>query len=238
MVRCPRLLWGSAHQSLCFLVDSIPGKRIPRGLQVLLPMTIRSVNTATASQKQLRLYILHSERPSLLKRLLRQLIQSSPILYKLLSSTQLMVALYGAFSFSSCFEVVLPLFINITFGWGSSGTGIIFLTLTTPSLSLSTVGAISDRVGTRKVVLAGLMLCTIRLVLLALLKHTNVGQIILLCVLLGIIVAHSFLKTFRVAACEYSSIEIADTLPIYNQVSVSRLCHHPSQLTCSRWSPI
>ena len=133
--------------------------------------------------------LMDSERPSVFERLLHQVQQSFPTAYKLLSSPRLVAALYGAFinvSILSAFESILPIFMHTTFGWESSGTGVIFLALTIPSIASSTVGTLSDRVGTRKVVLAGFTLCTIGLALMTLVKHDSVGQIVLLCALLAL----------------------------------------------------
>ena len=132
----------------------------------------------------------HTKRPRMAKRLVKWLMERFPTTYALLSSPRLLAAMYGGFvqvSLTSSFESILPLFVQRTFRWDSSGTGAIFLTISIPSLASSLVGALSDRFGTRKVVLGGFAVSTIALALLSLVTHNSVCQIVLLCALLALI---------------------------------------------------
>ncbi|MCJ1231454.1 hypothetical protein MMC12_008131 [Toensbergia leucococca] len=132
----------------------------------------------------------HTKRPSMAKHLVEWLMERFPTTYVLLSSPRLLAAMYGGFvhiSLVSSFESILPLFVQRTFRWDSSGTGAIFLAISIPSLASSLVGALSDRFGTRKVVLGGFAVSTIALALLSLVTHNSVGQIVFLCALLALI---------------------------------------------------
>lgn len=138
-----------------------------------------------------------TKRPRVMTRLWKRVSTRSPVMYKLLSSPRLVAALYGAFvsiSIVASMDSVLPIFMQKTFDWESSGTGVIFLALSIPSLASPILGALSDRLGTRKVVLTGFTVAAIALALLALIRHDNIGQIVLLCVLLALIGTSHFLE--------------------------------------------
>ena len=66
---------------------------------------------------------------------------------RVLSTPQLLVALLGCFTQASLitsFDAVLPMFVETTFGWSSTGSGLIFLTLIIPGLLSPLVGSIVD----------------------------------------------------------------------------------------------
>ncbi|KAL9635409.1 MAG: hypothetical protein Q9164_003475 [Protoblastenia rupestris] len=113
-----------------------------------------------------------------------------PIMASLLGSKRLMAAVYGSFintTLSCAFDGVLPLFCKITFGWNSTATGLIFLTIAIPSLLGPLAGALSDRLGPRPVCFGGFALAVPALALLGLVKHNTIEQGVLLCALLTVI---------------------------------------------------
>ncbi|KAG6986703.1 hypothetical protein G7Y79_00073g098020 [Physcia stellaris] len=88
-----------------------------------------------------------------------------PVVGLLLTSPKVWTALYGALlhlSIITAFDGVLPLFAKETFGWSSTGIGLIFLAITLPSL-LGGVFALG---------------------FLALVRDDQIGHIVLLCGLL------------------------------------------------------
>lgn len=108
----------------------------------------------------------------------------------LLSSPRLDVAVLGCFTHMiivTSFDACLPLFAKRTFGWNSSGAGLIFLPLTLPALFGAAYGALSDRYGPKKVSLSGFGIATIFLTMLALISENTILHKILLSILLVIV---------------------------------------------------
>ena len=127
--------------------------------------------------------------PSLRHRLRKRLTALFPTTTTLLSSSRLIAAMYGGFinvSLICSFDSILPLFVHKTFGWDSSGTGIIFLAITIPSLAAPLVGMLSDRLGTRAVVMCGFVVSAVALALLGFVQRDGAGQVVLLCALLAL----------------------------------------------------
>ena len=119
-----------------------------------------------------------------------RLVKRFPTTYALISSQRLAAALYGGFvqvALICSFDSVLPLFVHRTFGWDSSAMGLIFLAISIPALAGSLAGALSDRLGTRVVVLGGFAISTTALALLSLITDNSIHQKVLLCALLAII---------------------------------------------------
>lgn len=113
-----------------------------------------------------------------------------PVLVVLLKSPKVWTALYGALlhlAIISSFDAILPRFVNFTFGWGSLNAGLIFLAITLPSLLGGLFGTLSDRWGPRFLTLIGFAVAVPPLGLLALVRHNETGQIVLLCFLLALI---------------------------------------------------
>ncbi|KAL8804078.1 MAG: hypothetical protein Q9182_002791 [Xanthomendoza sp. 2 TL-2023] len=127
-----------------------------------------------------------SEQEFSLREGLTKFLHSNAVLLK---SPGILAAMYGGFV-QSClitsFDSILPLFVHETFGWETSGGGSIFLAITIPSLAAPIVGIISDRLGARRVILAGVVISTLALTLLSLVEQNSIQHVILLCILLAI----------------------------------------------------
>ena len=121
---------------------------------------------------------------------LPELIAMFPM-FIVLISPRLRTAIFGAFLhtlLTLSFDTVLPIFIQRTFLWNSSATGLTFLTLTLPAFLGSVVGSLADRYGSRIVTLSGFALSVPSLVLLGLLvREKSLGQEILCCALLSLV---------------------------------------------------
>ncbi|KAL8637998.1 MAG: hypothetical protein Q9228_004801, partial [Teloschistes exilis] len=107
----------------------------------------------------------------------------------LLRSRGILAAMYGGFvqtCLITSFDSILPLFVHRTFGWDSSGGGSIFLAISVPSLAAPVVGIMSDRLGARRVVLAGFGVSMLALTLLSLVGQNTIQHMVLLCALLAL----------------------------------------------------
>jgi MFS family permease len=115
--------------------------------------------------------------------------QRLPPMLLLLRSPRLLTAVYGVFIETILvigFDSVVPTFVKRTFGWDSSRAGLIFLTITVPSLAAPLVGRLADRHGPRPVALSGFLLAGPTTAALALVDHESFRQIVLFCTLLTI----------------------------------------------------
>lgn len=113
-----------------------------------------------------------------------------PMITVLLSSPRLNAAVYGGFIHTIIivsFDTILPLFVNRTFGWKSTAGGLIFLTLTVPSLLSSFIGILSDRCGARLVALCGFAILIPSLAFLGLCNDDSMRSKVLLGALLALI---------------------------------------------------
>lgn len=129
-----------------------------------------------------------------------------PTTRALLASPQILAALYSTFVHSTLhtsFDAVLPRFVQHTFHWSSSGAGLIFLTLTVPSLISPFFGFLSDRYGRRIVALGGFALTVPSLALLGLVQNADLSRKVLLGVFLVLIgmassLEHCYPLTFSI----------------------------------------
>ena len=108
----------------------------------------------------------------------------------LFKSTRILTACFGIFihiTVITAFDAVLPIYVNKTFGWHSTGAGLIFLAISIPAISGAAVGDASDRFGPRKVALCGFAIAIPSIALLGLVNHNSTGQVVLLCAILAFI---------------------------------------------------
>lgn len=104
-------------------------------------------------------------------------------------SRGLMAAVSGIFIQSiilTSFDGVLGLFVKESFGFDSTGVGLVFLAISVPALLSTLVGTLADRYGPRRVALSGYATAALGLALLTLITHKSKPQIVGLNVLLGL----------------------------------------------------
>ena len=116
----------------------------------------------------------------------------APGTMRLLLSFRMIVGLTGGLLQSSlnvALDSTLPLTVNVLFGWGQIGQGLIFITLLLPSLLQPVFGAMTDRYrhGRRLLAAGGCLLASPAYILLRLVTQDTLGQKVLLCALLVII---------------------------------------------------
>jgi MFS family permease len=117
-------------------------------------------------------------------------IRSLPPIVTLLCSSRLLAALWGSLVQAIilfAFDSVLPLFVHRTFGWGSTGAGLIFLPIIIPSFTAPLVGHMADKYGPRWLSAVGFVTVVPFLVLLRLVTHHSLQQVALLCTLLTLL---------------------------------------------------
>lgn len=107
----------------------------------------------------------------------------------LLASERMLASLWAYFIGSvvfTCFDSVLPLYVEETFGWAQTGQGLIFIPLSVPHLIDPVVGYIIDTYGnSRRYLAAGALLASVPiLVVLRFVTYNSMGQKVLLCALL------------------------------------------------------
>ncbi|KAG4436742.1 hypothetical protein IFR05_007760 [Cadophora sp. M221] len=113
-----------------------------------------------------------------------------PPVLTLLKSRRLLTALWGWIvqgSQMTAFDSVIPLYVERTFGWNSTGAGLIFLAIMIPGFAAPLAGWASDKYGPRWLIVTGFMLAVPFWVLLRLVTHDSLGQKVLLCALLFLI---------------------------------------------------
>ncbi|PGH14563.1 hypothetical protein AJ80_05883 [Polytolypa hystricis UAMH7299] len=111
-----------------------------------------------------------------------------PPFITLLGSMRLLVALWGwavQAIILGVFDSVIPIFVHRTFGWDSSGAGLVFLALIIPTFMSPIVGWLSDKHGQRWYATAGYILSMIPLILLRLVQKNTLHDKIVFCVLLA-----------------------------------------------------
>lgn len=115
---------------------------------------------------------------------------TAPSVFQLLKSPRVLTNVYGVFVcyvLTCCFDSVLPIFVKTTFGWNSTGAGLIFLAVTIPSVASPLAGIASDKFGPRWIAASSFMLMACFLVLLRLVTNDSIGHIVLLCGLVTLI---------------------------------------------------
>ena len=120
-----------------------------------------------------------------------RLVHHLPPTFTLLGNIRMLVALWGCFwqaAYLSAYDATLPLFVKYTFSWNSSGAGLIFLALVTPSFVSPIVGILADKYGgARWWSASGYIICAPLFILLRLVNHNSLQQKILLAALLALI---------------------------------------------------
>ncbi|THV50114.1 hypothetical protein BGAL_0164g00050 [Botrytis galanthina] len=107
----------------------------------------------------------------------------------LLQSPRILAALYGKWVEATIvigFDSALPIFVSEVFGWDAAGAGLVFLTITIPSISAPLVGMLSDRFGPRWVSIIGFVMGAVSTTLLQFVKENKISDIIIMCILLTI----------------------------------------------------
>jgi len=87
----------------------------------------------------------------------------------------------------TAFDTTLPLFVEETFHWSSTGAGLIFLAPLLPSFFQPLYGRAVDKYGARWPAGLGLLICVPPFVCLRLVTQNSLAQKVLLCALLAII---------------------------------------------------
>ena len=110
-----------------------------------------------------------------------------PPLLIILSSPRILADLYATFvtvSLLVSFDSALPIYLERTFGWGSTGGGLVFFTLTLPILGAPLAGKLTDRYQSRWIPATGFIILGALTALLQLVKSNSPNQIALLVSLL------------------------------------------------------
>lgn len=109
-------------------------------------------------------------------------------LAQLLRKPRLLAAFFGTIVESgaqTCFDSTLPLFVSSTFGWESTGAGLVFLALIMPTLLGPIAGVVSDKYGPKFPATTGFLASAPLFVCLRFVTEDSVGQQVLLCALLA-----------------------------------------------------
>lgn len=112
-----------------------------------------------------------------------------PPVVSLFGSRRVLCAMWACIMQSAlltAFDSILPLFVRDTFGWDSTGAGLIFLPIVVASFIGPVVGRLSDKYGPRWLATSGFVVACPFLILLRLVDHNTLGQKVLLCALLGL----------------------------------------------------
>jgi MFS family permease len=114
-----------------------------------------------------------------------------PPVISLLKSRRLLCALWLSAmqaSLMTSFDATLPLFVADTFGWDSTGAGLVFLPIVAATFVGPAIGWASDKFNiARWLVTSGFVLAVPFLILLRLVDHDSIEQKVLLCALLAML---------------------------------------------------
>ena len=108
--------------------------------------------------------------------------------FYILRRPRLLAALWGTFAqaiVGTAFDSTLPLFVSSTFGWGSTGGGLIFLPFVLPSFLSPVIGALSDKYGPKWLCAVGFALAAPFLVCLRFVTENSIQHKVMLCGLLA-----------------------------------------------------
>ena len=137
-----------------------------------------------------------------------------PTAVRIFSSKRLRAAFYGGFVHTviiTALDTTLPLFTKNTFDWNSEASGILFFSLTIPSLLGPLVGWLSDRYGARKPTLFGIFLTVPSLGCMVIVRHNKLLEKVLLVGLLALLgTGLSFILSPLAADIFNEAIAIAD----------------------------
>ncbi|KAM3087565.1 hypothetical protein ACMFMG_001646 [Clarireedia jacksonii] len=117
-------------------------------------------------------------------------------LITLLKSPRICTDLYGVWVtvfLLASFDAALPIFVEREFGWDSTGSGLIFLTITFPIFAAPLAGWLADIWPSRWLIALWFMLSAVFVVLLVLINHDSLEQKVLLCILLSL---YGFTRVF------------------------------------------
>ena len=148
-----------------------------------------------------------------------------PPVLSLLLVPRAVAAIYGSVVLAivkQALNSTLQFFVIRTFNWPISATGLVFLTLNLPGLLSPLAGYMSDIVGSRVLIVAGLLFSIMPLILLRLVTKNSVGHKVLLCVLLALArlsfsIATTPLKAELVRVVHFTEHELPE-LQSYGQV--------------------
>ena len=113
-----------------------------------------------------------------------------PPIWHLMRSPRILADVYAVFItyvLLAGFDSDLASFVKETFKWGSTGAGLIYLTIALPSLLAPIAGSLADRVGARWICTLGFATNFVCVTLLRLVTHNTIQQQILLFCLMTLI---------------------------------------------------
>lgn len=171
-------------------IGPIEGKAVEDGVRAIEPSseTIASTSSTSASSEDdetapIRLVAENTEDVENTAKNSRH----PPPLITLLSSPRILADLYGCFiavALLVSFDSALPLFVRRTFGWGPTGGGLIFITITLPILGAPLAGRFIDKYRSRRIPALGYLLVGLLTALLSLVRHGGLDEVMLFCSLL------------------------------------------------------
>ncbi|CAK3756241.1 MFS-type transporter [Lecanosticta acicola] len=121
---------------------------------------------------------------------IQKIVSRLPPVVTLFGSRRLLAAFWASTinsALMTSFDSILPLFTKNTFGWNSTGAGLIFLPIVTSSFLEPFIGKLSDKYGPRWIAMSGFLVAGPFLILLRLVDHDSIGQKVMLCAFLAMI---------------------------------------------------
>ena len=111
-------------------------------------------------------------------------------LLQLLKNPRVLTAAYGLFLgqiFLTTFDGVLPRFAQLTYDWDASAAGLVFLTLSVPSLLAFLAGDAADKYGPKWIAVCGFAVAAPAFVILLPAQGKNLANEVTLCIALAVI---------------------------------------------------